>query len=91
MSTTQIDLLSLSQSQLTELMATLGEPAFRAKQINRQLYVNHVRDIAHMTDLSLSLRQKLASQATIGSLTLQRVVSADNQMTHKALFTLPSG
>jgi 23S rRNA (adenine2503-C2)-methyltransferase len=91
MSTTQIDLLSLSQSQLTELMATLGEPAFRAKQINRQLYVNHVRDIAHMTDLSLSLRQKLASHATIGSLTLQRVVSADNQMTHKALFTLPSG
>lgn len=91
MSTPQIDLLSLSQTQLTELMATFGEPAFRAKQIARQLYVNHVNDIAHMTDLSLALRQRLAAHATIGSLTLQRVVSADNQMTHKALFTLPSG
>lgn len=61
MSTPQIDLLSLSQTQLTELMATFGEPAFRAKQIARQLYVNHVNDIAHMTDLSLALRQRLAA------------------------------
>ena len=69
----------------------MGEPAFRARQISRQLYVNLVDDIQQMTDLSLPLRQILASQAHIGSLKLQRVVSADNRLTHKALFNLPTG
>lgn len=91
MTTPLIDLLSLSTTQLSELVTSLGEPAFRAKQIARQLYVNHVADIMQMTDLSLQFRQQLRTRATIGSLTLQRVVSADTNLTHKAVFTLPSG
>ena len=91
MTDTSIDLLALTTTEMVEFLATMGEPAFRARQISRQLYVNLVDDIQQMTDLSLALRQKLASHARIGSLSLQRVVSADNSLTHKALFNLPTG
>jgi len=91
MTDTSIDLLALTTTQMVEFLATMGEPAFRARQISRQLYVNLVDDIQQMTDLSLALRQKLATHARIGTLSLQRVVSADNSLTHKALFNLPTG
>lgn len=91
MTATSTDLLALTNTELVLFLAELGEPAFRARQISRQLYVNLVDDIQQMTDLSLPLRQILASQAHIGSLKLQRVVSADNSLTHKALFNLPTG
>ena len=78
MTDSSIDLLALTTTEMVAFLANMGEPAFRARQISRQLYVNLVDDIQQMTDLSLALRQKLASHARIGSLSLQRVVSADN-------------
>jgi 23S rRNA (adenine2503-C2)-methyltransferase len=85
------DLLALSQTELVEFLGTYGEPAFRARQIARQLYVNQVDDITQMSDLPLSLRQRLADDCRIGSLTQVRVVKTDDNLTHKALFLLPTG
>jgi 23S rRNA (adenine2503-C2)-methyltransferase len=86
-----IDLLACSEAELVALLATFGEPAFRARQITRQLYVNLVDDIQQMSDIPLKLRHALGSTTRIGSLTLQRLVSDEQGTTHKALFTLPSG
>jgi 23S rRNA (adenine2503-C2)-methyltransferase len=91
MSDTPTNLLAYSDTELVAFMATLGEPAFRARQIARQIYVNLVNDINQMTDLPRVLRERLAAQASIGSLQLQRIISDEAGMTHKALFTLPSG
>jgi 23S rRNA (adenine2503-C2)-methyltransferase len=85
------DLLAYTQPELAALLTSLGQPAFRAKQIYRQLFVNMVDDIQQMTDLPLALRTQLAAQYQIGSLTHVRTVSADNHLTHKALFQLPTG
>jgi 23S rRNA (adenine2503-C2)-methyltransferase len=91
MTTPRRDLLAYTLPELIDLLAGYGQPAFRAKQIYRQLYVNLVDDIQQMTDLPLALRSELAQHHAIGSLTYVRTVSADNQMTHKALFQLPTG
>src|SRR5690606_20564605 len=59
--------------------------------IYRQLYVNLVADPAAMTDLPLALRERLATETRLGSLTLEKVLEADGGLTRKALFRLPDG
>lgn len=81
----------MSQTELVEFLGTYGEPAFRARQIARQLYVNQVDDVMQMSDLPLALRQRLVDDCRIGSLTQVRVVKTDDHLTHKALFMLPTG
>lgn len=76
-------------SELTELMRSWGQPAFRARQIYRQLYVHLVDDPEAMTDLPRALRQRLATDTRIGNLRLERLQTADGGLTRKALFRLP--
>lgn len=79
---------------LAELEATLrgwGQPAFRAKQIWRQLYVNLIQNPQEMTDLPLALRERLAAELRFGALELVRMQQADGGLTRKALFRLPDG
>jgi 23S rRNA (adenine2503-C2)-methyltransferase len=75
---------------LQKLLQEWGEPAFRAKQIYRQLYVNRATP-EQMTDLPAALRQRLATETRLGSLTLDRVHQGDGGMTRKALWRLPDG
>lgn len=75
-------------SELTELMRSWGQPAFRARQIYRQLYVHLVDDPEAMTDLPRALRQRLATDTRISSLHLERLQTADGGLTRKALFRL---
>jgi 23S rRNA (adenine2503-C2)-methyltransferase len=85
------NLYDLSLGDLEELMRSWGQPAYRARQIYRQLYVNLARDPAIMTDLPLALRERLAAETQVGSLELVRLQSADDGLTRKALFRLPGG
>jgi 23S rRNA (adenine2503-C2)-methyltransferase len=84
-------LSNLTLADLTALLRDWGQPAFRARQIYRQLYVNFVADAAAMTDLPVALRERLATETQFGSLALTRVQTADNGLTRKALFTGPGG
>ncbi len=84
-------LYNLTLAELTVLLQEWGQPAFRARQIYRQLYVNFVDDPQAMTDLPLALRERLAAETSVGSLTLTRVQQADDGMTRKALFIGPGG
>jgi 23S rRNA (adenine2503-C2)-methyltransferase len=89
--TTLPALYDADMAGLEELMRTLGQPAFRAKQVYRQIYVKLCDDPLAMTDLPLALRQRLAQETTMGSLQLERVQVGDEGMTRKALFRLPGG
>ncbi|HMO56619.1 MAG TPA: 23S rRNA (adenine(2503)-C2)-methyltransferase, partial [Roseiflexaceae bacterium] len=91
MNTDRPDLYNMTLAELEALMQRWGEPAYRARQIYRQLYANLAGDPAAMTDLPKRLRERLAGEARIGTLTLTRDLSADSGLTRKALFALPGG
>lgn len=85
------DLLALSRPQLEELLKSWGEPAYRAKQIYRQLHVNLAARVDEMTDLPKALRVRLEAETRIGSLVRAAVHEGDGGWTQKALFKLPDG
>jgi 23S rRNA (adenine2503-C2)-methyltransferase len=77
--------------ELTALMRAWNQPAFRARQLYRQLYVRLASAPEAMTDLPLALRERLAVETRMGSLELVRLQRADDGLTRKALFALPDG
>ena len=66
------DILSCDKQELKELLTAWGQPAFRASQLFRQAQKSAAPDFLSMSDLPLSLRQRLSEQAV---LTRPRVVS----------------
>lgn len=85
------NLYNLSLPEIERLMRDWGQPAFRARQIYRQLYVNLVDDPAQMTDLPAGLRERLTAEARPGGLELVRVQEDDGGLTKKALFRIGGG
>lgn len=83
-------LYSLTFSELKKWLASVSEPAFRAKQIYDWLYVKRVTEIDEMTNLSKDLRQKLANGFTLTSLRLVKKQTS-NDGTIKFLFELHDG
>ena len=84
-------LADLSLPALTDWMAAQGQPAFRARQVYRQLYHGLAEDFSQMTDLPIALRDRLGQTALLNPLRLlTEQVSSDGQ-TRKALFELPDG
>lgn len=84
-------LYNLTLAELETLMRDWGQPAFRARQIYRQLYVNLLGDPAAMTDLPVALRNRLVAETRSSSLELVRAQEADDGLTRKALFRLTDG
>lgn len=75
---------------LADAMSDFGQPAYRADQVLRRLWVNPAPDFAAMSDLPASLRVQLAARFSMPRLTLAvRQTSADG--TEKFLFTLADG
>ena len=84
-------LYDFSLDELTAFLAGWGEPAYRAKQIYRQLYVNAVGSPTEMTDLPKALRERLAAETCLGSLELAQLHQGDDGLTRKVLWKLPDG
>lgn len=63
--TPKTNLLGLSQGGLEQFLAERNEKPFRARQIMQWIYQRDIDDFAQMTDLSKSLRSRLAEDATI--------------------------
>lgn len=84
-------LYNLSLDELMLLMKTWGEPAFRARQVFRQLYVKVAGDLDAMTDLSKKLRDRLAAETDLFTLRPVGLQQGDDGLTRKALFNLPDG
>ncbi len=86
-----IDLLNLTKTELRDFLASLGEPAYRAAQIERWLYRNLVTDFDAMSDLSATLRARLRERAHIGNPTVVHEILAADGLTRKALLQLEDG
>ncbi len=59
-------LLGLTLAELKQVAKDLGMPAFTGGQIAKWLYVQHVKSIDEMTNLSKANRAKLAAEYEIG-------------------------
>ena len=56
------DIRSLTMDELTELVASCKQPAFRAKQLAEWLFDKNVCSFDEMTNLPKSLRDQLAQR-----------------------------
>ena len=59
------NLREITLPELEEMMADLGEPKFRAKQIHEWVWQKFAADINDMTNLSKALREKLSKEFSI--------------------------
>ena len=82
---TSTHLTGLSQAEVSEFVAGLGEPDYRARQIFADVHARRLRSFDEMTDLPKDLRSRLNQEATIATLTLEsRYISTDG--TRRYLF-----
>ncbi|MCG5444919.1 23S rRNA (adenine(2503)-C(2))-methyltransferase RlmN [Micromonospora sp. NIE79] len=73
------------------LIAGLGEPAFRAKQVSNHYFGRLVRDPQAMTDLPAATRERLAEKLLPTLLNPVRELACDDGATRKALWRLHDG
>ncbi len=62
---TKTDLRNLTQEELVHYVESLGQPAFRGRQIMAWLYRPGITEFSQMTDLAKEFRAKLAEHARI--------------------------
>jgi 23S rRNA (adenine2503-C2)-methyltransferase len=58
-------LLGLNRDELENLVAGLGQPRYRGRQIYHGIYARHVRELSGLTDLSGDLRNALLAHHAI--------------------------
>ena len=85
-----VDLLSLSQSELSAWMKDRGQPAFRAKQVRQWLFEKGASSVDEMTNLPKSLRKILREESCLGTLTVATEQQSKDG-THKRLYRLHDG
>lgn len=71
-SPTKPSLIGLSREELTALVAELGLPAFRSKQLWHWIYNQGVTDFSAMTTLAAPLRERLAELYTLERIGVSR-------------------
>ncbi|MGI9105819.1 MAG: 23S rRNA (adenine(2503)-C(2))-methyltransferase RlmN [Pyrinomonadaceae bacterium] len=73
-----VHLMGLNGVELSAFVESLGEPAYRGRQLFGALYRRRLRSFAEMTDLSKSFRAALAERATAATLEVEsRYISED--------------
>lgn len=85
------DIKSMTLSELTEAMETMGEKKFRAKQIYQWMHQKLVRSYEDMTNVSASLKEKLEKEYPYTSLKILRMQESKIDGTRKYLFELADG
>ena len=91
MSNSKIDIKSMNLAELTGFVASIGEKAFRAKQLYQWLHVKQVYAFDDMTNLSKAFREKLDEVSFITDLKQEQVQISQIDGTRKYLFLLEDG
>ena len=91
MNSEKTDIRSLEYSELEELLKTLGQPAYRSKQVFSWLHEKCVNSFSEMTNLPKDLRARLEETCEIRTLTKREVLTSKIDGTKKYLFELCDG
>lgn len=84
------DIHALTPEDITALMADLGQPAFRAKQVISWVFDKNVRSFDEMTNIPKALREQLAEHFTFNApVELTQQTSRDGS--RKYLLQFPDG
>jgi 23S rRNA (adenine2503-C2)-methyltransferase len=86
----KLNLLNLTIPELQDMLQTIGQQKFRAKQIFQWLN-RGIKSFDEMSDLSKPLRQELAKIAYIGNLKIKEKLVSKIDGTRKYLFELEDG
>lgn len=90
MTTGRTELLGLTQDELREFVASLGEKPYRARQLFNSIHKRRITDLGSMTDLPKALRAILAQNSVVTYTGVERVfVSSDG--TRRFLLRLAEG
>lgn len=88
---TREDIASLNLSELSAIIAELGQPAFRAKQIYEWIHKKLVKNYDEMTNVPLSLRHKLKEKLPFPELDAVARKDSASGDTSKFVFKLYDG
>lgn len=91
MENTKYDIKSMTPSEVSELIVSLGDKKFRAKQIYQWMHQKLVASYDEMTNVPAALRQKLAAEYPLTVLEPVRVQISQIDGTRKYLFRLSDG
>jgi 23S rRNA (adenine2503-C2)-methyltransferase len=84
------ELLGLTATELSQLMDSIGEPAYRGKQLSQAIYAQRRFNFEEMTELSTRLRERLGDLARISLPRLDRAQTSQDG-TRKYLLELQDG
>ena len=85
-----VNLMDLTVAETEDLLARLDQPRYRGRQIHKWVHQKGATELAQMTDLPLTLREKLQDISTPGGLGMTARKTARDG-TIKYLFTLNDG
>jgi 23S rRNA (adenine2503-C2)-methyltransferase len=83
-------LLGRTPEELTALVTSLGQPAFRGRQLAEWVYQKRAADWGQMTNLPRDLREALAARASLRTMSVTRV-EGSGDTTRKYLLKLADG
>lgn len=86
-----VDIKSFYIEELTEYIKGLDESAFRAKQLYEWMHVHLARSFDEMSNLPVSLRDKLKAGCDLNALSVETVQTSRIDGTKKYLFRLSDG
>ena len=72
------DIRALSKAQIQEYFESIGEPKFRAKQVYEWLWQKGAKDFDQMTNLSLSLRDKMKADFVINHIRVDQMQRSED-------------
>ncbi|MDR5708417.1 MAG: 23S rRNA (adenine(2503)-C(2))-methyltransferase RlmN [Armatimonadota bacterium] len=85
------DLRSMTEAEMVEALASMGELSYRGRQLARWVHARGATTFEGMTDLPVALRGKLGAHFRLTALEIrQRLVCPDGSTT-KYLFACPDG
>ncbi len=87
----KLDILSLLPEELEQEIRRMGAPAFRARQIFRQLHIKRVFAFAEMTELSKQFQQQLNERFYINPPKIRQKLDSCVDDTVKYLYGLSDG
>jgi len=86
----RVNLKMMSEADLEDFVSSIGQPAYRGRQLFHWMYGKGAGDFSEMTSLPKSFRERLTESASIHSFDVQAMQQGGDG-TMKALFRLPSG